>query len=126
MWLILLRSDRYRRTRWKFNALSGLTPIWCNGFSDTTLATRVWRYRCAHFLFRERNTEMPTGTVKFFNADKGYGFIAPDGGGEDSFVHITAVQAAGMATLDKEQRLNYEVEEGRNGKKSAVNLSAAD
>lgn len=69
---------------------------------------------------------MPTGTVKFFNTEKGYGFIAPDGGGEDSFVHITAVMAAGMTTLNKEQRLNYEVESGRDGKKAAVNLSAAD
>ncbi len=69
---------------------------------------------------------MPTGTVKFFNIDKGYGFIAPDGGGNDSFVHITAVMAAGMSTLDKEQRVNYEVETGKNGKESAVNLSAAD
>lgn len=68
---------------------------------------------------------MPTGTVKFFNTDKGYGFIAPDGGGEDSFVHISAVQAAGMATLNKEQRVSYEVETGRNGKKSAVNLTGA-
>ena len=68
---------------------------------------------------------MPTGTVKFFNADKGYGFIAPEGGGEDSFVHISAVQAAGMQTLNKEQRVSYEVETGRNGKTSAVNLTAA-
>ena len=67
---------------------------------------------------------MPIGTVKFFNTDKGYGFIAPDGGGEDSFVHISAVQAAGMATLNKEQRVSYEVETGRNGKQSAVNLTA--
>jgi CspA family cold shock protein len=68
---------------------------------------------------------MPIGTVKFFNTDKGYGFIAPEDGGEDSFVHISAVQAAGMATLNKEQRVSYEVETGRNGKKSADNLSAA-
>jgi cold shock protein len=68
---------------------------------------------------------MPTGTVKFFNPDKGYGFISPDGGGADSFVHISAVERAGMATLDKEQRLNYEVEVGQNGKSSAVNLTAA-
>ena len=68
---------------------------------------------------------MPVGTVKFFNTEKGYGFIAPDGGGEDSFVHISAVQAAGMQSLDKDQRLSYEVEIGRNGKKSAANLSAA-
>ena len=67
-----------------------------------------------------------TGTVKFFNSDKGYGFIQPDDNSADSFVHITAVQAAGMQTLDKEQRLNYDVEVGRNGKESAINLSAAD
>ena len=69
---------------------------------------------------------MPVGTVKFFNTEKGYGFIQPDDGGNDSFVHISAVQAAGMMTLDKDQRLNYEVENGKNGKASAVNLSAAD
>jgi cold shock protein len=68
---------------------------------------------------------MTIGTVKFFNEDKGYGFIQPEDGGKDSFVHISAVQAAGMATLQKEQRLSYEVETGRNGKESAVNLAAA-
>jgi cold shock protein len=89
------------------------------------LATQMALLPYGH-LFRERNINMPTGTVKFFNADKGYGFIAPDGGGDDSFVHISAVQAAGMHTLDKEQRVNYEVEVGKNGKASAINLSAAD
>ncbi|KUO54357.1 MAG: cold-shock protein [Sphingomonadales bacterium BRH_c3] len=69
---------------------------------------------------------MTTGTVKFFNEDKGYGFIQPDDGSADSFVHISAVQAAGMTTLNKDQRLNYEIETGRNGKASAVNLSSAD
>jgi len=68
---------------------------------------------------------MPIGTVKFFNVDKGYGFIQPEDGGNDSFVHITAVQAAGMQTLDRDQRLSYEVERGRNGKESAINLSPA-
>ena len=68
---------------------------------------------------------MITGTVKFFNADKGYGFIAPDEGGADAFVHITAVERAGFRTLDKEQRVAYELETGRNGKVSAVNLQAA-
>jgi CspA family cold shock protein len=72
-----------------------------------------------------KETTMPVGTVKFFNSDKGYGFIQPDDGSADSFVHISAVQAAGMDTLNKDQRLNYEVETGRNGKASAVNLSAA-
>lgn len=68
---------------------------------------------------------MPIGTVKFFNTEKGYGFIQPDNGGADSFVHISAVQAAGMATLDKDQRVSYEIETGRNGKASAVNLASA-
>ncbi|MBA4748053.1 MAG: cold-shock protein [Sphingopyxis sp.] len=68
---------------------------------------------------------MPTGTVKFFSADKGYGFIAPEDGGADSFVHITAVQAAGMHSLEKDQRITYDVEVGKNGKASAVNLSNA-
>ena len=67
-----------------------------------------------------------TGTVKFFNSDKGYGFIQPDDGSSDSFVHITAVQAAGMHSLEKDQRLSFELERGRNGKESAVNLAAAD
>ena len=66
---------------------------------------------------------MPVGTVKFFNTEKGYGFIAPDGDGD---VHISAVMAAGMSTLNKEQRVNYDVESGRDGKKAAINLSAAD
>ncbi|WP_294288164.1 cold-shock protein [uncultured Sphingomonas sp.] len=67
-----------------------------------------------------------TGTVKFFNADKGYGFIAPEDGGNDAFVHISAVERAGMATLNQNQRVTYELEEDRRGKMSAVNLSAAD
>jgi len=68
---------------------------------------------------------MPIGTVKFFNADKGYGFIAPEDGGNDSFVHISAVERAGMATLHKDQRLSYEIEIDRRGKAAAVNLEAA-
>jgi CspA family cold shock protein len=68
---------------------------------------------------------MTIGTVKFFNLDKGYGFIQPENGGNDSFVHISAVQAAGMQTLEKDQRVSYEVERGRNGKESAINLASA-
>jgi CspA family cold shock protein len=67
---------------------------------------------------------MPLGTVKFFNPDKGYGFIAPDGGGKDSFVHISAVERSGMSSLDKDQRVSYDVETGRDGKDSAVNLAS--
>ncbi len=68
---------------------------------------------------------MPIGTVKFFNSDKGYGFIQPEDGGNDAFVHITAVERAGMATLDKDQRVSYELEQDRRGKTSAVNLQSA-
>ena len=68
---------------------------------------------------------MITGTVKFFNADKGYGFIAPEGGGNDAFVHISAVERAGLRTLDKDQRVSYELETDRRGKTSAVNLQPA-
>ncbi|RYD48998.1 MAG: cold-shock protein [Sphingomonadales bacterium] len=67
---------------------------------------------------------MPIGKVKFFNADKGYGFIAPEDGGNDSFVHISAVERAGMSTLQNDQRLSYEVETDNRGKASAVNLQA--
>ena len=67
-----------------------------------------------------------TGTVKFFNADKGYGFIAPEDGGNDAFVHISAVERAGLATLNQDQRVTYELEEDRRGKMAAVNLQTAD
>jgi CspA family cold shock protein len=73
----------------------------------------------------QKEMNMQTGTVKFFNADKGYGFIAPEGGGNDAFVHISAVQAAGMQTLDRDQRVSYELETDRRGKTSAVNLQSA-
>ncbi|NUR45507.1 MAG: cold-shock protein [Sphingomonas sp.] len=69
---------------------------------------------------------MPVGTVKFFNESKGYGFIAPDGGGQDAFVHITAVERAGMQTLRENQRVAYDLEEDRRGKMAAGNLRAAD
>ena len=68
---------------------------------------------------------MITGTVKFFNTDKGYGFIAPETGGNDAFVHISAVERAGMSTLNKDQRVTYELETDQRGKTSAVNLQAA-
>ena len=68
---------------------------------------------------------MITGTVKFVNADKGYGFISPDDGSSDAFVHISAVEAAGMRSLDREQRVSYELQSGRDGRASAVNLQSA-
>jgi len=69
---------------------------------------------------------MPIGTVKFFNDAKGFGFIQPDSGESDAFVHISAVERSGMQTLRQDQRLSYELEQGRGGKMSAVNLKAAE
>jgi len=66
-----------------------------------------------------------TGTVKFFNSDKGYGFIQPDDGGNDAFVHISAVERAGMISLRQDQKVQYELETGRNGRVSAINLQDA-
>jgi len=68
---------------------------------------------------------MPIGTVKFFNTEKGYSFIAPEDGGNDAFVHITAVERSGLATLNKDQRVSYELQADRGGKQSAVNLQEA-
>ena len=68
---------------------------------------------------------MSTGTVKWFNGTKGYGFIQPDEGGPDVFVHISAVERSGIGTLNEGQRLSYDLESGREGKVSAVNLKNA-
>ncbi|MBD3668690.1 MAG: cold-shock protein [Parvibaculaceae bacterium] len=65
---------------------------------------------------------MATGTVKWFNPTKGYGFIQPEDGGKDVFVHISAVEQAGLSALDENQKISYELETGRNGKTSAVGL----
>ena len=67
-----------------------------------------------------------TGTVKFFNVDKGFGFIAPENGTQDAFVHISAVERAGLRTLNQNQRLSYELETDNRGKTSAVNLQPQD
>ena len=68
---------------------------------------------------------MVTGVVKWFNPTKGYGFIAPETGGKDIFVHISAVQRAGMRSLNEGQTLQFEVEEQQNGRAAAVGLVAA-
>lgn len=68
---------------------------------------------------------MPNGTVKFFNESKGYGFIAPDGGGNDAFVHISAVERSGMSSLRENQRVAYDLEQDRRGKMAATNLREA-
>jgi CspA family cold shock protein len=69
---------------------------------------------------------MTTGTVKWFNPAKGFGFIEPEDGGSDAFVHISAVEAAGLTTLTDGQKVNYELQAGQNGKSSAENLSVAN
>jgi CspA family cold shock protein len=66
---------------------------------------------------------MTTGTVKWFNAAKGFGFIQPEDGSNDAFVHISAVERAGLGTLDEGQKVSYELQPGQNGKSSAENLS---
>ncbi|WP_166416567.1 cold-shock protein [Cochlodiniinecator piscidefendens] len=65
---------------------------------------------------------MATGTVKWFNTTKGFGFIAPDGGGNDVFVHISAVERSGLTGLADNQKVEYELQEGRDGRQSAVDL----
>jgi len=67
---------------------------------------------------------MTEGVVKFFNSTKGYGFIQPTNGGKDAFVHISAVERAGMTTLNEGQKVSFDLESGRDGKQSAVNLKA--
>jgi cold shock protein len=68
---------------------------------------------------------MPNGTVKFFNDSKGYGFIAPDDGGQDAFVHISALESSGMRSLNEKDRVSYDLEQDRRGKMAAVNLKPA-
>jgi CspA family cold shock protein len=68
---------------------------------------------------------MATGTVKWFNSTKGYGFVMPEDGSKDVFVHISAVERSGLGTLNEGQRISYDLESGREGKVSAVNLKNA-
>ncbi len=69
---------------------------------------------------------MTTGTVKFFNTQRGYGFIEPDDGSKDAFVHISAVERAGLTSLNEGQKVSYDVQPGKNGKSSAENLSVIE
>ncbi len=69
---------------------------------------------------------MPIGTVKWFNSAKGFGFIEPEDGSKDAFVHISAMERAGISSLDEGQKVEYELQPGRNGKSSAENLKLVD
>jgi CspA family cold shock protein len=85
------------------------------------LGPDVWLSRREFDKARLKETTMPTGTVKWFNPTKGYGFIQPQGGGKDVFVHISAVERAGLSTLNEGQTVTYEIVSNR-GKESAENL----
>ena len=87
-------------------------PIWKSSSARTSRVAGSWR------------DTMSTGTVKWFNAQKGYGFIQPDDGSKDVFVHISALEKAGMASLQEGQKLSFEVLPGKQGKSSAENLRA--
>ncbi len=69
---------------------------------------------------------MATGTVKWFNPAKGFGFIVPEDGSKDAFVHISAVERAGLSSLNEGQKVSYELQQGQNGKSSAENLSVIE
>ena len=84
------------------------------------------RSRAPARLKQKGDTSMPKGTVKWFNPTKGYGFIAPDSGGKDVFVHISAVQKAGLRSLSEGQKIGFEIEEQQNGRSAAVNLSQGE
>ena len=68
---------------------------------------------------------MANGTVKWFNPTKGFGFIAPDTGGKDVFLHISAVERAGLSSVNDDQKVTYDIESGRDGRESATNLQLA-
>jgi CspA family cold shock protein len=88
----------------------------------TTLGQATASSRVAHMT---GDITMANGTVKWFNATKGFGFIAPAGGSKDVFVHITALERAGIRSLPDGQAVTYDVEQDRNGRESAVNLALA-
>jgi cold shock protein len=101
------------------------TDIW-HGFP--TKLTMFRRSVYAEFNDQEmrKDKDMATGTVKWFNPTKGFGFIEPDGGGKDAFVHITAVEASGLTSLNEGQRVQYELEAGRNGKEAATKITVVE
>ncbi|WP_338719612.1 cold-shock protein [Devosia sp. XK-2] len=68
---------------------------------------------------------MTNGTVKFYNATKGFGFISPDDGGKDAFVHVSAIERSGLSSLSDGQKVSYDLEKGRDGRESAINLVLA-
>jgi CspA family cold shock protein len=96
-------------------------PACAFGLFIHTKTTAAPQYEARRALRYEGKSTM-TGTVKWFDRTKGYGFIAPDDGGKDAFVHISAVEAIGATELSEGQKVQYDLESGRNGKQSAANL----
>jgi CspA family cold shock protein len=95
-------------------------PLFPHGLSQSISTDEP--VRCILRAERNRKRHMATGTVKWFNTTKGYGFIAPDGGKKDVFVHISAVERSGLTGLKDNQKVSFDIEAGRDGRESAVNL----
>jgi CspA family cold shock protein len=112
-----VNEDRHLPKGWAF-----LTGSWTSG-RDAPVHSGCRLVRTRR---QKGSTSMPKGTVKWFNPTKGYGFIAPDTGGKDIFVHISAVQKAGLRSLNEGQKVGFEVEQQQNGRSAAVNLSPSD
>ena len=102
-------------------SLRELTP---DGSLDRqpSLLDKDWVDPIADNSHKQGRPQVANGSVKWFNSQKGYGFIQPDGGDNDVFVHISAVEQAGLSQLNENQKVSFEIENGRNGKASAINL----
>ncbi|EAQ44292.1 cold shock family protein [Roseobacter sp. MED193] len=98
-----------------------LSPI--NGVQSSIQTQQRRAAAILRAAYQRENTEMATGTVKWFNSTKGFGFIAPDGGTKDVFVHISAVERSGLTGLADNQKVTFDIEPGRDGREAAVNLA---
>ena len=93
-----------------------------SALSRSTQTDFAWLSHPAGNTLRQETTDMANGTVKWFNTQKGFGFIAPEEGGKDVFVHISSLERSGLTALADDQKVTYDIESGRDGRESAVNL----